>query len=615
MAERVGRVGVKILVRYVMKRILVVLVAMVFLAMAKNVNGQSNTYVIESFESRIILNQDTSLSIEEKIGVNFLVESHGIIRVIPYSYVAKGKTLNTEVKILEVKDENGNPITYTTENFKQSKKIKIGDADKTIRGGKKYVIKYEVRDAVMDYGQGPEIYWNVAGAEWDTSIEKTSAEVISEWADIVKIDCFGGIVGTSDRDCNMSQENSQATFLANNSLGQGRDLTVVVGLNKVNKLIFPNTTERTVKTIRDNWGYLLAILPLLFMIWTWLRWGRDKRFNSANVFYKPEGKSERRVGLFERPHLPMVYSPINGLSPVEVGVMVDEKLDIEDVVAEIVEMARLGYFKIEKIEKKGFLGIKSTDYKLIRSKKGLDGLRDYQKFLVEKLFGEKKEVKISELKNKFYKHLADLRGKILDYLATTEKALTGNIDKVRGKWVGIGILIVGIAVAGLVASGTIEFNPGPLILLGVLCVPVLILAYYMPAKTAWGYSLHRQAVGLRWYLKKGKWREEIMEKNLFLEEMLPLAISLGVVDKLAKDMADIGVEPPKYFGNTTGSLFAHDLGLFSNSMRSGIVSAPSGQSRSGGWSYTGRSSWSGGSGFSGGGSSGGGFGGGGGGSW
>src|SRR3989339_1107382 len=98
MAKRVGEVGVKILVRYVMKRILVVLVAMVFLATAKNVNGQSSTYVIESFESKIVLNQDTSLSIEEKIEVNFLVESHGIIRVIPYSYVAKGKTLNTEVK-------------------------------------------------------------------------------------------------------------------------------------------------------------------------------------------------------------------------------------------------------------------------------------------------------------------------------------------------------------------------------------------------------------------------------------------------------------------------------------------------------------------------------------
>lgn len=69
----------------------------------------------------------------------------------------------------------------------------------------------------------------------------------------------------------------------------------------------------------------------------------------------------------------------------------------------------------------------------------------------------------------------------------------------------------------------------------------------MPRRTAWGYSLYRQVIGLKYYVSKGKWREEIMEKNLFLEEMLPLAISLGVVNKLANDMKDLGMEPPKYF--------------------------------------------------------------------
>ena len=93
-----------------------------------------------------------------------------------------------------------------------------------------------------------------------------------------------------------------------------------------------------------------------------------------------------------------------------------------------------------------------------------------------------------------------------------------------------------------------------------------------------------------------------MEKNLFLEEMLPLAISLGVVNKLSKDMKDLGVEPPKYFEGVVINNFSHDLNSFSSSMAANLSATPSGNS-----------SWSGGSGFSGGG--GGGFGGGGGGSW
>lgn len=595
-----------------MRRIAVWLVLVAAMLVPKGVGAQSSEYVIESFESKIILNQDTSLSIEERIRANFLVDKHGIYRVIPYSYVVKGKTLNTDVKILGVKNEKGENVKFSVDNYKQSKRLKIGDTDKTVLGEQVYIISYRVEDAVLVYEGKPEIYWNVVGAEWDTVINKANATVISEWAEAERTECFGG--------CEIKEVEGRVIFESEEVLGLGKDMTIVVGLRAENKLKFAGTSGKIIKTVRDNWGYGLALLPLVFMVWAWLKWGRDKRFLSENVFYKPDSKAEKKVGLLERPHLPMVYSPINGLSPVEVGVMVDEKLDIEDVVAEIVEMARLGFFKIEKIEKKAhqwrvkILGIKSNDYKLVRSEKSTEELRDYQKFLVEKLFGDKKEVKISELKNKFYIHLEDLRTKILDYLSEKQKALAGNIDKVRGKWVGIGILILGLGAGALMVTGTIEFNAGPLVVLGVTTLPVLVLAYFMPSKTAWGYSLHQQAVGLRWYLKKGKWREEIAEKNLFLEEMLPLAISLGVVDKLAKDMKDLGVGPPRYLGNATGSVWINDLVLFNSLVRSGITSAPNGQNRSGGWSYSGRSSWSGGSGFSGG-SSGGGFGGGGGGSW
>ena len=135
----------------------------------------------------------------------------------------------------------------------------------------------------------------------------------------------------------------------------------------------------------------------------------------------------------------------------------------------------------------------------------------------------------------------------------------------------------------------------------------------MPKRTAWGYSLFRQVTGLRYFIDKGKWREEIAEKNLFFEEILPLAVALGVIDKLAKEMKDLGAIPPSYLNGFTASAFAFDLSRFSSSAAGSLVSSPKS-------SWSGHSSWSGGSGFSGGGGSGsagsgGGFGGGGGGSW
>lgn len=145
-------------------------------------------------------------------------------------------------------------------------------------------------------------------------------------------------------------------------------------------------------------------------------------------------------------------------------------------------------------------------------------------------------------------------------------------------------------------------NFGPLILYGIVDLVSLPIAFVMPRKTAKGYSLHRQARGLSFYLGKGKWRQEINEKNLFFEEMLPLAISLGVVKKLAKDMEGLGVRPPSYFEGANGAYFYSGLGRFDSSLGTALASSPK------------SSSYGGGSGFSGG-SVGGGFGGGGGGSW
>jgi len=86
--------------------------------------------------------------------------------------------------------------------------------------------------------------------------------------------------------------------------------------------------------------------------------------------------------------------------------------------------------------------------------------------------------------------------------------------------------------------------------------------------------------------------------------MLPLAVTLGVVNQLSKDMAEIGIEPPAYMAGVATANLNRSLSGFNSYAASSISSTPSG-----------KSSWSGGSGFSGGGSSGGGFGGGGGGSW
>ncbi len=549
----------------------------------------AQNYEITNFDVHINLNQDFSLTIKETIDTNFLVPKHGIYRVIPYIYTHNGKTLKSKFKVLGITNAQGLPVRFTIENFNQSKRLKIGDPNLTITGPQKYIIEYQVDDVVLDYGEGPEIYWNVTGTEWDgVIIQKAHALVSSPFGKITKIDCFG---------CQNSSTSTQAEFTG--PMG----LTIVLQISPTNNLIPPSKLEKILDSIIDNIGYLLAIIPVSVMAYLWFTKGRDKKYLTENVFYQPDDKTTQSVPLFHRPHLPLVYSPIDSLTPAEVGTIIDEKVDTKDIVAEIVELARLKFLTIKKVETKGFLGIKSTDYQLIKLVKSPDSLNKFQSTLLSKIFDTQDDIKISELKNHFYKHLPDLKEKLYDQL-DSKKLTDGNINKVRAKWLGFAILLLCVTIFFIFWSDRSSTpNVLPSIIAFFCFIPTFIFSWYMPRKTALGYSFHRQAVGLKYYLSKGKWREEVMEKNLFLEEMLPLAISLGVVDKLAKDMKDLGVEPPSYMQGLAIHTFAADLNSFNSSLATNLSSSPSGNS-----------SWSGGSGFSGGGG-GGGFGGGGGGSW
>ncbi|MCX6726524.1 MAG: DUF2207 domain-containing protein [Candidatus Shapirobacteria bacterium] len=573
-----------------MRKVVIGLWLALWLVVPEKILAQS--YSVDNFNAEIQLNQDTSLSVKETIETTFLEQKHGIFRIIPYIYSAKGKTITTNLTVIGVADETGKPIPYTVTNFNQSKKIQIGDANKLIFGKQNYAISYRVTKVIQDYGDGPELYWNVTGTEWDAAITKAEAVVTSNFADITKVECFG-CVNTFDK------------TVANFNGQEG--LSVVVGLDKNNQLIMPNST-----VVVDNWGYGAAILPLLVMFLAWFLKGRDKRYLTENVYYQPtasaEGSGEskeKNVPLLSRPHLPLVYSPIDGLSPSEVGTIIDEKVDTKDIVAEMVELARLGYYTIEKIESK-VLWMTNRDYKLTKIEKSTDGLKEYQKYLWESLFDSNNEVKISDLKDHFYIHLAELRRKIYQDL-DSKKMTDGDISKVKMIWSGWATLLnVGAGLSLFMVFIPTTGNAGPLVPFFAGALISFLMANKMPRKTAWGYSLSRQAEGLKYYLGKGKWREEISEKRLFLEEMLPLAISLGVVNKLAADMRDLEIEPPRYFQGVVLSNFVSDINHFNSVAGTGLVSAPT--------HYSGSGSWSGGSGFSGGGG-GGGFGGGGGGSW
>lgn len=568
-----------------------------FFSILKPVNAavppQISDYTIHQFSSNIQINQDTSLTVTERIEAEFVRPKHGIFRVIPVVYSARGKTIRAKLEILSVSDESDNPYQYETSRLKQSIKIKIGNPNKTISGPKTYLIKYKISKILLRYPEHEELYWNVTGHEWDTRIDYAAVTINSPYATITKTNCFAGRFGSQEKFCLADFTANRADAKTITPLNPGDDFTIAVALNKNNQLKFPGLIQRIITFLTDNWGYSAALFPLIIMLFFWYKKGRDQRYLTDNIYYRPEDQKTRAVFLFEREHLPLVYSPLKGLTPAQVGTIIDERVDIQDVVAEIVELARLGFLKISKIKK--------NEYRLEKTGKKPAGLKNYQLYLRESLFKKKDNVLLSELKNKFYRHLSKFKNKLYQSLVE-EKIFPANPEKTKNAWLGIAIFIIVGGIFLTTVAAVISFNSAPLFLAVLVVLPALIISRAMSRRTAWGHALYRQISGLRWYLDKGKWREEIAEKHLFLEEVLPLAIALGTVKKLAKEMAALKIKPPSYLEGMTSSTLGYDLGHFSRLAATRLVAAPSS-----------RSSWSGGSGFSG--SSGGGFGGGGGGSW
>ena len=607
-----------------------VILALLVLFFTKNISAQFGAaryeYIIENFESNIVINQDTTLTVTEKIEAVFNVPKHGIFRIIPTYYTANGRSINSKLNILSVTDDKNLKIPYEVSRLKQSVQIKIGDPDRTIRGSAVYLIKYKVSNVLQRFETHDELYWNVTGTEWDTVINKASALVESPNAKVINIDCFG---------CKNSFTQNTASFNVIEPLSLKGGLTVVVGLDKNNTLLFPSPFESTVAAVFDNWGYLLSPAPLLLLFVVWYKKGRDKKYLEGSIYYKPEKEEEIDVGIFKREHLPLVYHPIDGLTPSQVGTIIDEKIDIHDVVAEIVELARLGFIKIVRLEEKGFLH-KKADFEFIKLSRDRAPLREYQKYLLDEIFRsnlvlksipiaekkfkdlpdklkaaqkgliEKEYVLMSALKDNFYTSLESFKKKVYESLVE-QGVFDRNPETVRAFWYGVSIVLNILAFMALLFFSEISGNIIPIIFL-VLTIPIaLLLARSIPRRTAWGYSLFRQITGLRYFLDIGRWRHEIHEKHLFLEEVFPLAISLGVVTKLASDMKDLSIAPPSYFESVGLVNFYVWYAGFESSFSNTLVSSPGGK-----WSGSG--SWSGGSGFGGGGG-GGGFGGGGGGSW
>jgi len=248
----------------------------------------------------------------------------------------------------------------------------------------------------------------------------------------------------------------------------------------------------------------------------------------------------------------------------------------------------------------------SIDHKLINLKQPGDDVTRFERQLYWRLFPAGEEsIMVSDLKNKFYKHLGSLRETLWSDLKS-KKYFSISPPTVRGSYVGVGVVI---AVFGTLASIWLapDYTIRGVIAAVLSGLIVIVFSNAMPAKTRIGARAHFHVLGFQEFMNRAdKDRLERMGKDVFYKYM-PYAIALDVVDHWAAAFEGIYNEPPSWYVSTGGFRtfspvnFSRSLSAATTSLSAATFSAPRGSGSSGG---------GGGGGFSGGGG-----GGGGGGSW
>ncbi|MDH3285330.1 MAG: DUF2207 domain-containing protein, partial [Acidobacteriota bacterium] len=360
---------------------------------------------------------------------------------------------------------------------------------------------------------------------------------------------------------------------------------------------FPGPVRRGARLLWDNLILIVPPLALIGLFSLYRRRGRD-----------PAGRGSVVVR----------YEPPPGVTPAELGAIVDETVNLRDITATVVDLAVRGHLVIRIEEEGALLGLIQRDVTVFERLPSPpdDDLLPHEKLLLDGLFEGRRRVSQDDLENEFYQHLPGIRSALYERL-TSQRYFAANPQKLRKLFAFGGVLAGGLTLLGGFVFARLRggIMPQGLVVPGIAgaLTAAIVLAFSraMPRKTARGVELAEWARGFEEFVERveSERLEQDRARNVF-ESLLPYAMALGVAPAWARRFEGLyahkGAARPAWFtgrdpseGFSTRS-FQTSLDAAMTRAGEGMTAAP-------------RSSGS--SGAGGGGSSGGGGGGGGGGSW
>jgi uncharacterized membrane protein YgcG len=533
---------------------------------------------IDTYDVAIAIRTDGTIDVHERIAYDFTnLERHGIYRQIPYvKSNDAGKRFAMDFASVAVVDDAQTHYPFVQSTEGDDIRWKIGDPNQTVTGKHAYRIGYTVRGALTYFPGHDELYWNAIGTNWQIPIAVSSVTVTlpSQVArENLHVACYTGPERSAASNCMARIVDARTVNVtAKEALDSYEGLTVVVGFPKGMAAVleprelvpfFDTLSGKIVLVLMMIAAVLWYIVAPIWVIRKWWTTGRDPKpaLGEAKAWFSPPKNAKLRE-----------------LTPAETGTLVDERADLRDIYASLIDLARRGYLKIIET-KKNIFDLEKT--------KGWSGDPDVLPFEQELLSGifqsaDRISVKTVDLT----KTLEKVKSMLYETLVA-DKFFPTSPNTLRGWYIALAVVAIVI------------FNP-------ILFLVALAFGSAMPRKTLFGAEAAAIARALRNFLTSQDKKLAYQARNqMMFEKLLAYAVAFGVEEIWAQRFRDLGLKNPDWYQSSTRGrfnsvIFAHSLGHGMSSSFAASIAAHSSSGHSSGFS---------------GGSSGGGGGGGGGGSW
>ena len=566
------------------------LVLFCFAALTAPLFAQS--WRIADFQDTVLISEDGTALVKERISLVFIGQWHGIHRTIPVEYPGpRGTNYTLFLDVTAVTDGAGQKLKYDSKTSGGYRDLKIyipGAVDTT----RTVEISYIVRNAIRYFEDHDEFYWNVTGNDWPVPIDHAEAHVYlpKKAAGALRAQAFTGVYGSAQRDATSEVNGADVAFETSNPLPMRGGMTVDIFIPK-GILKEPGAITRAFWFLGSNPVVFLPFVTFAVMYVLWWYKGRDP----------DPGRS-----------IAPMYEPPPGMSPAEAGALIDDTVHPRDITSTIVDLAVRGYIKIEETVDTTLLVFHSKDYifHLVKPLTEWQGLAPHERVMLENIFAGGQQTRLSSLKNRFYTTIPVIKQDIKAALKNKGMYLL-DPDSANGYSVGAALVIVAPFLLAQFSGYKQIFNS---VILLIVCGIVSAIIWWlfareMSAKTVQGARTRIAVLGFQEFMNRvDADRLKRMPPDTF-EKYLPYAMALGVEHHWAQAFAGIIQNPPNWYVSPNGMtgfnpiFFSSSMHSMASDMNQVFVSAPRSSSSGSGFGGGGGGGFSGG-GFGGGGGSG-----------